>query len=412
MKTIRLGIFGLGRGGSFYEDIRLNNGEVVAVCDRDEEKLQQVQKLLENVTVYRDFDAFLEHDMDAVLLANCFHEHAPFAIKCLEKGIHVLSECASNGTMAEGVALVRAAEKSSAFYMLAENYPFMQFNQEMRTVFRSGKLGKALFCEGEYNHPFNMSNGEEMKSLRPYPSHWRNYLPRAYYITHSLAPLMSITGAFPKRVTAFACFAPFDEMKYNGNMVGDRAVILTTLNDDASVYRVTGCAAFGAHGNSYRICGTKGQIENVRGGEGKVMLRYNDWEIPEGEVERKYYQPEWPAEIRESVEQAGHGGGDFFVIREFFNCIRENRRPEFDEYFATTCMSVGLLGHRSMLENGQPYDIPDFRKEEDRVKYENDHLTPFWSGDQAPTIACCSVPDFKPEAQQYQNYLELTGYAE
>ena len=47
MKTIRLGIFGLGRGGSFYEDIRLNNGEVVAVCDRDEEKLQQVQKLLE-----------------------------------------------------------------------------------------------------------------------------------------------------------------------------------------------------------------------------------------------------------------------------------------------------------------------------------------------------------------------------
>ena len=74
--------------------------------------------------------------------------------------------------------------------------------------------------------------------------------------------------------------------------------------------------------------------------------------------------------------------------------------------------SVGILAHRSMLENGQPYDIPDFRKEEDRVKYENDHLTPFWSGDQAPTIACCSVPDFKPEAQQYQNYLELTGYAE
>lgn len=409
MKKVKLGIFGLGRGGSFYDSIAANDGEVVAVCDRDEEKLQNAKELIPDVALYRDFDAFLEHDMDAVFLANCFHEHAPFAIKCLEKGLHVLSECTSNGTMEEGVALVRAAEKSKAFYMLAENYPFMQFNQEMRRVYRSGNLGKALFCEGEYNHPIDMCDGKLMKDLRPYPMHWRNFLPRSYYITHSLAPLMYITGAFPKRVTAFPCFAPFEEAKYNGNMVGDRAAIITTLNDDASVYRVTGCAAFGAHGNSYRICGVKGQIENVRGGDGKVMLRYNDWEIPEGEEEKKYYMPQWPEEVREAVEKAGHGGGDFFVIREFFNCIRENRKPEFDEYFATTCASVGILSHRSLLENGQPYDIPDFRKEEDRIKYEKDDLTPLPSGGKEPTMPCCSVPDFKPDAQQYRNYLELTG---
>jgi len=33
------------------------------------------------VTTYTDYDRFLEHDMDAVILANYFHEHAPFAIK-------------------------------------------------------------------------------------------------------------------------------------------------------------------------------------------------------------------------------------------------------------------------------------------------------------------------------------------
>ena len=50
--------------------------------------------------------------MEAVFLCNFFHDHAPFAIKALERNIHVLSECTSNGTMAEGVALVRAAKKS------------------------------------------------------------------------------------------------------------------------------------------------------------------------------------------------------------------------------------------------------------------------------------------------------------
>ena len=206
MKNIRLGIFGLGRGSSFYDSILVNNGEVVAVCDGNPEKLKQADEALKGkAALYSDFDEFIKHDMDAVFLANCFHEHAPFAIKALERNIHVLTECTSNGTMAEGVELVRACEKSKAIFMLAENYPFMKFNQEMRRVYRSGKIGKALFCEGEYNHPIDMADAEGMKHLRPYATHWRNFLPRSYYITHSLAPLMYITGAFPKRVTAFAC---------------------------------------------------------------------------------------------------------------------------------------------------------------------------------------------------------------
>ena len=122
MKTIKLGIFGLERGASFFESVLVNNGEIVALCERNRAKLENTaQSLPEKPACYTDFDAFLEHDMDAVFLANCFHEHAPYAIRCLEKGLHVLSECTSNLTMAEGVALVRAAEKSKGFYMLAEN---------------------------------------------------------------------------------------------------------------------------------------------------------------------------------------------------------------------------------------------------------------------------------------------------
>lgn len=400
-RTVKFGVFGLGRGSSFYKAILANNGEIVAVCDKNEEKLKQAREILgEELTVYTDYEAFLSHEgLEAVFLCNYFHEHAPYAIRALERNIHVLSECTSSSTMAESVALVRAAEKSKAIYMLSENYPFMKFNLEMRRVYRGGTLGKVLFAEGEYNHPLDPYNTEEIKGLRPYLTHWRNCLPRTYYITHSLAPLMYITGACPVRVTAMPCYMPFPEDSLASFGSSDRAAIVTCLNDDDSVFRVTGCAGFGAHENSYRICGDRGQIENLRGGGGKVMLRYNKWDVPEGMERDNCYMPAWNDKDEALIESAGHGGGDFLVIREFFDCIRENRRPTFDVYFATTMASVAILGNRSLMERGVPYDIPDFRTEEARKQYENDTLSPFYGSDGSkPTIPSSSHPiEITPE---------------
>lgn len=409
MKKIRLGVFGLGRGMDYFDNIINNDGEIVAVCERKEEKLNEALEYLGGKAAgYNDFDRFINHDMDAVFIANCFNEHTPFVIKCLEKGLNVLCECTSNATMGEGVALVRAAEKSKGIYMLAENYPFMIFNREMKRVFSDGSLGKFLYGEGEYNHPFDLDDVDTHLAIRPYSKHWRNYLPRTYYITHSLAPLMYITGSWPKRVTALPVFAPFTDEKIVGSVVGDRAAVLMTLNDDGSVFKMTGCAAFGAHGNSYRICGQNGQIENIRGDFERIMLRYNSWQIPDGREEINSYVPDWSEDEKEFAERAGHGGSDFFVIKEFFDCIRNGRKPVFDEYFATAMASVAILGHRSLLEKGVPYDIPDFRNEEDRVKWENDFSTPFFSENKAPDLPCCSVPDYKPDAEKFNNYLKLT----
>lgn len=409
MEKIRIGIFGLGRGANFFEDVKRNGGVVAAICDRDPKKIESaLEHLPSDVATYSDFDEFIEHDLDAILLANCFHEHARFAIKCLEKNINVLSECISNVTMAEGVALARAQEKSKATYMLYENYPFMLFSQEMRQVYRGGTLGEAGYCEGEYNHPFDWDSEFINNLLRPYPNHWRNYMPATYYITHALAPLMHMTGAFPKRVSAMPVYKPFNEFKCDGTMVGDRSAIITCLNDDDSVFRVTGWSQLGGHSISYRLCGTKGQIENLRGKENGMLLSYNDFNIPEGAEQVKEYTAQWPDEYKDIIADAGHGGSDHFVIKEFFDALREGRKPAFDVHFATTCSSVAILGYRSMAELGTPYDIPDFRREEDRVKYENDTATPFWGTDGTPpTMPCCSRPDYKPNEEKYQNYLDI-----
>lgn len=392
MRKVKIGVFGLGRGFAHLDSILLNDGDIVAVCDMSEAKLEKAKEKLGDVALYKDFDAFIEHPgMEAVLLCNFFHEHVPYAVKALERNIHVLSECTSNATMADGVALVRAAEKSKAFYMLDENYPHMRFNREMRKIYREGTLGDLLFAEGEYNHPLNPSDVESINKWRPFEQHWRNYTPRSYYITHSLAPLIYITGAFPVRVSAMAVYHPGGEDALFGPEVKDRAAIITTLNDNGSVYRVTGCGGFGAHGDSYRICCDKGQVENVRGTGGKIMLRYNSWNVPEGREKVNFYMPEWNDPQEVLIEKAGHGGGDFIIVREFLNCIRKNKRPEFDEYFATNMASVAILAHRSILNGGIPYDVPDFRLEADRQKYENDRETPFYGSDGSePTLPCSS----------------------
>lgn len=411
MKKFRIGIFGMGRGIDIAENLSLlDDCEIVAFCEFNAERAKAgLENFGRDVPVFEDFDVFLEQNLDAVVLANYFHEHTPYAIKCFEKNIHVLSECISNSTMAEGVELIRAFEKSKSIYMLAENYPQMKFNREMKKICDGGTLGKIVFAEGEYNHPVDPEDSSFLKGYIYFPEHWRNYLPRTYYITHSLAPLMWATGATPKRVSAIPLFAPFPE-KATGRMVGDRAAIVTTVNDDGSAFRVTGCAGFGAHHNAYRVCGENGQFENLRGMGEKVMLRYSDWAIPEGREETNLYEPSWNDADENNIENAGHGGGDYIVARMFRDCIREGRQPEhpYDIYSAVTMSGVAILGHRSVLNGGQPYDIPDFRNEESRKRYENDNETPFYGTDGSkPTIPCCSVTDYSPTKEQFEAYMKV-----
>ena len=417
METIRVGIFGAGRGADLAYDQKAAGAKVVAICDFNEKRLNEgVNRLLKDkivdekdFAVYDDFDKFIEHDMDAVVLANYFNEHTPYAIKCLEKGIHVLSECISNGTMAEGVELIRAFEKSNAIYFMAENYPQMCFNREIKKLCRGGSLGKTLYAEGEYNHPVSPADHGFIKEYQYFPEHWRHYVGATYYVTHSLGPIMAATGATPKRVSALPIYCPYDENIPNASHQADNSAIITTLNDDDSVFKFTGWGRFGAHGNSYRVCGTKGQIENVRGTE-KVMLRYNEWDIPEGKEEINFYEPSWNDLDEDKIMQSGHGGADYLIARTFHDCIRAGKQPEmpYDIYSALNMSSVAILGFRSLLEKGMPYDLPDFHLEEDRKKWENDRLSPFYYPDgSAPTLPCCSDPDYKPTENQLKLYNEV-----
>jgi predicted dehydrogenase len=79
-RPIRVGVVGVRRGQSFARGAGPHLGmELVALCDVWEARLRQVGTEL-GVATYTDYERFLEHDLDAVILANFFHQHTPFAV--------------------------------------------------------------------------------------------------------------------------------------------------------------------------------------------------------------------------------------------------------------------------------------------------------------------------------------------
>jgi hypothetical protein len=98
------------------------------------------------------------------------------------------------------------------------------------------------------------------------------------------------------------------------------------------------------------------------------------------------YKPDFP-EYHEQAMQAGHGGGDFFTNYHFAQAIRSGEAPFLDVYRGVTMSIVGPLAYRSALNDSNTVDVPDFRREEDRVAFEADDWRPGPHPDQpAPSI--------------------------
>lgn len=393
MNKIKLGVLGARRGLSFAKSAgegKSQELELTGICDFSNAKIEKAAKEY-NVKFFSDYEKLLESDIDAVVLANYFNEHAPYAIKAMAAGKHVLSETTPAGTMGEAVMLCEAYEKYKQTYMFAENYPFTKLGLAMKKEYDNDRIGKVIFAEGEYIHPIESTKFNE---ISPGENHWRNWMPSTYYSTHSLAPLMFMTGLKPIKVNALSIA--------NGNVSSGTmrrndplAIMLVTMNN-GSVFRITGWGTAGGHSVRYRLIGEYGTIESPRRyeggffGNGQINISLNELREIDIDTHSLSYSPKWPEDAKDA-SKAGHGGGDYFMNGMFAKAIRSGNPPEyFNVYDAASMSAVAILGWRSALEGGVPYDIPDFKSIEDRNKYRNDFSSPF-KGDNIQTDLSPSV---------------------
>lgn len=384
MKKIKVGIFGLWRGDSFIDVLRhFDNTEVTSLCDGDAQKLSASAGKCPGAKTFSDFDEFIASGIDCVFLCNFFNEHAPYAIKAMERGVHVFSECTSGATLAECVKLCETVEKTGCEYMLAENYQFTAPMLEIARLCRGGSFGDILYAEGEYNHT---GTRETLQSLTPGKYHWRAWLPRTYYVTHALGPLMYATRQLPVTVSAVAVkskvLAEYDDFRHNT----DAFAMMSCKTDGGALFRFTGCAAM-ASPSGYRVVGEYGSAETGRTLGSGVNVFYHPWTTPEGVKQNDIYTPDFPVDSAEA-SAAGHGGGDYFTVRNFINRLCGGEEPFFNVYRGCAMSAVAIYGWRSCLENGKTYAIPDFRDAAAREAIRNDTLSPFPDKDGKADIPC------------------------
>ncbi|MBQ3085270.1 MAG: Gfo/Idh/MocA family oxidoreductase [Clostridia bacterium] len=409
MKKVKVGVVGAYRGGSMIKYCAAaENAEVVAICDIRPELLEKQKEKYPDLPIayYTDFEAFIKHEMDAVVLANFANEHAPMAIRCMKAGKHVFSEVLPVQTMKEAVELIEAVEQTGKIYAYGENYCYMPAPFEMRRLYREGMIGEFEYGEGEYVH-----NCESIWPDITYgdPDHWRNNMYATFYCTHSIGPLIHITGLRPVSVVGFEGKRTERDERM-GAKAGSFGMEMITLENGGIIKSIHG----GLYENSvwYSVYGGKGRMESAREDArlDDVQTLYVLADEYSGKYDketkiRKCYRPNEGKE--ELVKGFGHGGSDFFSMWNFAEKILGNPEADIiDVYEALDMFLPGMFAYRSVLKGGIPMEIPNLRDPKERARYRNDTACtdPKVAGDQLLPVCSKGNPEISDAV--YRNMKE------
>jgi hypothetical protein len=206
---------------------------------------------------------------------------------------------------------------------------------------------------------------------------------------------MYMTKSMPKYVSARAAHSDLlyqiKELRHNY----DGAGILFCEMDNGMIARFTGCTAMASDYSRYRVAGDRASVE--WGGyieSGKVRRYFFGHTCPEGESKDTLLTADFSefGEEGEKAKQAGHGGGDYWIVKEIKDCFDGGIKPFFDVYAAAAMSATAILGWRSCLNHGENFRIPDFRVKEERDSVRGDCLNPFPDENGGGITLPCALP--------------------
>jgi predicted dehydrogenase len=362
--TVRFGVIGLRRGQSFVRVCRAAQGaEVTALYDIDAARVQVAAAEI-GATAFTDYDAFLNADIDAVVVASPLPFHPDQAIAALNAGKHVLSEVTACTTMEEARNLVAAQRASSAMYMMAENYRYMDEVELLKRLNDDHRFGDVYYAEGEYLHDCKDLWFDADGNVT-----WRGRGRYGVYCTHSLGPLLYITGDRVKTVSALAVpggkFNPVNQRPtmYTMQMVTDGGIVLKVRVDSVSPRP--------HQMHYYSVQGTKGSFESWRGhGDSSKVWLEDEHETshvggetaqwhPAAEQAEKY-TPE-RLSVGQEARLGGHGTSEYWLLKDFLAAVRGEMPMPIDVYRALDYTIPGILAVESADGFGTPIEVPDPR---------------------------------------------------
>ena len=169
-KMLRIGLVGVGAAAQINHIPalkKIEDLELVALCDRDPEKVARVAQKFQIPRSYTRLEELLSDEaVQAIDICTPNYLHAPMAMSALEAGKHVLCERPLARSGEEAAAMVKAAKKNDRFLMCAVQHRFRADAQLLRKFVQNGDLGEIFFAKAGWLRQRTEWNSDEWRRLR------------------------------------------------------------------------------------------------------------------------------------------------------------------------------------------------------------------------------------------------------
>lgn len=353
----RVGLVGIGRGSGYgrllCEEPRC---DVVACCDQNPESLERFGKTLAlgDEGLFTDYEEFLNCGLDIVFLGTPIPVHAEQTVKAVEAGCHVLSEVTASDTLEGCGQIVEAVRRTGRSYMLAENCIYWHFVSQWQDMVQAGDLGRVLYAECEYLHPIPQLIYDKQAGA----DRWRANRAPLHYCSHSLGPILTITGDRVVRACGLGKTRYLlPEVEGAGGIDLQVALFQTEQGMTIKMLR-TSLMPREPHIHYYSLYGTKGYLETDRRGPKGPGLKYVQGESPvTGEdIDVPLSNPDLP----ESARAGGHGTAEYSLLQAFLGALEQGTRMPIDEVRAMDLTVPGIVAHESSKRDGEWLEVPSF----------------------------------------------------
>ena len=369
-EKINIAIVGLGFGAEFipiYQ--KYNSANLVAICQRNKEKMDEIGDAFGIEKRYTSFDELLlDPDIDADHINTPIPEHGAQSIKALKAGKHVACTVPMATTVAECEEIVRLTKETGLTYMMMETVVYAREFLFMKELYDNGDLGKVQFLKASHQ-----------QDMEGWPGYWPG-LPPMHYATHCVGPVLALTRAEAEYVSCFGSGTIREEMHahYNSPFAVQTTHIKFKDSDvSAQVYRSLFDVAR-QYRESFEVYGSKKSVEWPLI-EHKPLIVHTG-KKPEAEIPEEVNCPDFAKLLPEEIQAfttggvydsddnqhlsftqgAGHGGSHPHLVHEFVGSLRNNRQPYPNAIQSANITCVGILAHESALKGGEIIQLPAF----------------------------------------------------
>jgi len=367
-KKIRVAIVGLGFGAEFIPIYQGHpNADLVAICQRNPEKLKQIGDAFNIGGRYTDYAKLLkDKTVDMVHINSPIPDHAWMSIAALKAGKHVMCTVPMATSVADCKKIVDLVKKTGLKYMMAETVVYAREFLFVKELYEKGELGKIQHLQASHQ-----------QDMDGWPGYWTG-LPPMYYATHCVGPCLGLMRSEAEYVSCFGSGtirkeylkyykSPFAvetcHIKFKDSDVSAR--IYRSLFDTARQYR-----------ESFDAYGSKASFEwQLVEGEDPVL---HTAKKPEPEIPAKVKVPDYAHLLPEGIRKfttkgvydlaenthlsfaqgGGHGGSHPHLAHEMLSALVQGRDPYPNAVQSANMTCVGILAHESAMKGGKVIPLP------------------------------------------------------